>query len=83
MVIDQIKNFLQTSPDFCGRVPENLGIEHRLIETGILDSFDIISLVAFLEDMFSIHVEGGELIPENFETLETLERYVKRKLNQG
>lgn len=37
-----------------------------LIEGGILDSFDIVTLVAELEDQFGVQVSAGDLIPENF-----------------
>lgn len=37
-----------------------------LIEDGILDSFDIVTLVAELDDQFGVQVSAGDLTPENF-----------------
>lgn len=40
--------------------------EAGLIANGILDSFDIVSLVGELNDAFDIEVKPTDLIPENF-----------------
>ena len=40
--------------------------ETLLIGNGILDSFDIISLVTALNDAFDIEIKPNDLIPENF-----------------
>ena len=43
------------------------------IEDGLLDSFDLISLVAYLDKEFSISINGNDIIPENFMNLATIE----------
>ena len=40
--------------------------ETLLIGNGILDSFDIVSLVTSLNDAFDIAIKPNDLIPENF-----------------
>ena len=40
--------------------------ETLLIGNGILDSFDIVSLVAALNDAFDIEIKPSDLVPENF-----------------
>ena len=40
--------------------------EENLIEEEILDSFDIVTLVAKLNDEFDIEISPADLIPENF-----------------
>ena len=40
--------------------------ETLLIGNGILDSFDIVSLVTALNDAFDIEINSNDLIPENF-----------------
>jgi acyl carrier protein len=39
-----------------------------LIEQGILDSIEILNLVAFLEERFAITLPVEEFVPENFST---------------
>ena len=40
--------------------------ETGLIDNGILDSFDIVTLVTELNDTFDIEIKPNNLIPENF-----------------
>ncbi len=47
------------------------------LEQGVLDSFDIMTLVELLEDAFSISVGGKDIIPENFKNVEAIENLVK------
>lgn len=51
--------------------------ETRLIDDGILDSFDIISIVSELNDAFEIEITADELEPENFNALEAIVELVK------
>ena len=52
-----------------------------LIESGIVDSLGIMSLVAFLEKEFSIEVSDLDLLPENFDSVNILAQYVQSKLS--
>lgn len=48
------------------------------IEDGLLDSFDIVNLVGELEDAFDIEIRGIDIVPENFESIETIEALVEK-----
>ncbi len=58
----------------------------NFIEDGLLDSFDLMSLVSELDEQLSISIEGVEIIPENFENLDSIvklvEKHINKKLNQ-
>lgn len=43
--------------------------ETALIDDGILDSFDIVTLVAEIDGEFGAAIPAEELVPENFNTL--------------
>ena len=51
-----------------------------LIDNGILDSFDIISIIASIYDVFGITVPPQEIIPENFNSAAALYAMVTRLL---
>ncbi len=51
--------------------------ETKLIDDGILDSFDIISIVSGLNDEFEIEITADELEAENFNKLEAIVALVK------
>ena len=42
--------------------------EDSLVTGGILDSFDIISLVGMLNDEYDITIRPANLVPENFDS---------------
>ncbi len=43
------------------------------IDDGLLDSFDLISLVSNLDKEFGISIEGTDIVPENFMNLASIE----------
>lgn len=55
----------------------------NLLESGIIDSLGILDLVSFLEQEFTIAVADDELIPENFESVDRLSRFVEHKINEA
>ena len=48
------------------------------IEDGLLDSFDIVSLVSELEDNFDCLIDALDIIPENFYNVESIANVVKK-----
>ena len=46
--------------------------EEKLIDDGILDSFDIITIVGEINDTFDINVNVNDLLPENFNSAKAI-----------
>ena len=46
--------------------------ETKLIDDGIIDSFDIIAIVSELNDEFDVQIPIDELEPDNFNTVEAI-----------
>ncbi len=46
--------------------------ETELVTNGVLDSFDIVSLVAQLNDEFDITIGIDDLEPENFDNIDAM-----------
>jgi len=42
------------------------------MEEGMLDSFDIVSLVTTLDENFGISIDGMDILPENFATITSI-----------
>ena len=50
----------------------------NFISEGYLDSFDIVSLVAAIDEEFNISIDGTDILPENFETIDTISSLVTK-----
>lgn len=56
--------------------------EDALIDDGILDSFDVVSIISELDDEFGVQVKINELDPENFNSLESIWEMVHKLQNK-
>jgi acyl carrier protein len=45
----------------------------NFIEEGMLDSFDIVTLVTALDEKYDISIDGMDIVPENFATIDSIE----------
>lgn len=44
----------------------------NFIEEGMLDSFDMVNLVSELDATFGISIDGVDILPENFSTVDAI-----------
>lgn len=56
--------------------------ETALIDDGILDSFDIVSIVSDLMEEFDIEISIDDMIPENFNSVSAINELVERILDE-
>ncbi|MFD1178850.1 phosphopantetheine-binding protein [Paenibacillus puldeungensis] len=56
----------------------NFEKEKALVSHGILDSFDIISIVAKLGEEFELDIPVEEINEDNFDSVEVLERMITK-----
>jgi acyl carrier protein len=50
----------------------------NFIDDGLLDSFDLVTLVATLDKEFGISIPGTDIVPENFQNLDTIAALLKK-----
>lgn len=72
-----IKNYLK------GLGGHKLGDNDSFMEQGIIDSVGVIELIAFIQRTYKIKTEVTEIVPDNLDTLNNLERYITRKLGRS
>lgn len=53
-------------------------LKEKLIDDGILDSFDIIAIVGEINEEFGIEISVEDLLPENFNTPEAMMELIQK-----
>lgn len=48
------------------------------IGDGMLDSFDVVTLVSALDKNYSVSIPGTDIVPENFQNLLTIESLLRK-----
>jgi acyl carrier protein len=60
------------------RPEADFGASHDFVEDGLLDSFDVVTLVSELEDVYSISITGTDILPENFHNIAAINALLDR-----
>lgn len=72
---NKIINILtETRPEFNFKEEKD-----NFIEKGMLDSFDIISIVSDIEEQLEVSISGDEILPENFDSIEGILKLIQKK----
>ena|SRR6266487_255080 len=53
--------------------------EETLLDTGLVDSAGIFELMSFVERRFGIEIDDVEIVPENFESINSLAAFIRSK----
>ena len=59
---------------------KSLDPDEDLLERGIIDSLGIMKLITFIEETFGIKVNDEEIVPENFQNLNSMVRFIEQKM---
>ncbi|MBC2714543.1 MAG: acyl carrier protein [Desulfobacteraceae bacterium] len=59
----------------------NLEKNASLLENGIIDSTGVLELISFLEETYGITIEDDEMVPENLDSMDNINNFLKKKLN--
>jgi len=72
-----LENFLFTDDG------SQLQNDASFLEEGVVDSTGVLELVMFVEETFGVTVEDEEILPENFDSVTQLARYVRSKTGEA
>lgn len=56
--------------------------EDKLIDNGVLDSFDLVALVGEINEVFDVEVEVEDMEPENFNSAKSMYAMIERLENE-
>ena len=74
---EQIRSFVLAKFPLAKK--RGLANNDNLLDSGIVDSMGILDLVSFVEQEFQVIVADDELIPENFQSLDSITAFVEKK----
>jgi acyl carrier protein len=57
-----------------------LNSETRLVESGLLDSLELMALVRHVEEQYRFELQDDEFAPENFETPRSVAEMIRRAI---
>lgn len=75
---DKIRNFIVKNLYYTEN--ENLTNDVSFLEEGVIDSMGAMELVTFVESEFKIKVEMSEVVVKNFDSIQKMATFVRRKL---
>ena len=81
-VMDSIEKVLLTEIA-AGMGRKSLAPDEDLLEQGIIDSLGLMKLIAFMEDTFGIKIMDDEIVPENFQSLNSMVTLVERQMQSA
>lgn len=56
--------------------------QEGLVDNAILDSMDIVSLIAAIKDIYDVSITARDIVPENFNSAAALYRLIERLTNE-
>jgi len=59
------------------RPESNFESSTNFIEDGLLDSLDMVVIISEIEEQFKVKIDGTDIIPENFCSLEAIVRLIR------
>ena len=78
--IEVLAEYIRNETGFTGM----LAPDDDLLESGVLDSFNIVSLAMFAQERFGVEFEGEDIVRENLARLSSLAALIrKRKTGAG
>ncbi len=78
---EEIRRFITTNY-LKGLGSSKLGDNDSFLEQAIIDSIGVIELAAFIQKKYKIKIEVAEIMPENFDTVNNLTRYINKKIKK-
>ena len=80
---DKILSYFKDHHHFKGEAASELTPCFPLIDSGVLSSLDILVFVNFLEKTFNIEIVVEDLVSDNFQTIECIEKFLNKKLSSS
>jgi acyl carrier protein len=74
-IVDVLIEYIRNETGHTGR----LTADDDLLQTGVLDSFNIVSLALFAQERFGVELEGEDLVRDNLARLSALATLIEKR----
>lgn len=81
-VKEAVRDCIVDELDFSGPRAQ-LTDDYKLLDNQVIDSLGIFKIVSYLEDRFNIEIDDDDLLPDNFETIDSIAALVGSKVGDG
>lgn len=54
-------------------------LNDSFLEKGIVDSMNVMEIVAFVEDTFGVTIKDSDIVPSNFDSIANITKFVESK----
>jgi acyl carrier protein len=75
---DQVRNYILENFLFT-RSAATFADGDSFLERGIIDSTGVLELIFFVEEQFGIKVADNDMVPDNFDSVNNIARFVQGK----
>lgn len=79
-ISENIERFLLTEIAV-GLDKKTLDPDEDLLEQGIIDSLGLMKMIDFIEKTFSIKISDEEIVPDNFQSLNSMVKLVEQLMH--
>ncbi len=66
-----------------GRGTTEVSDDESLLKSNIIDSLGVFRMISFLEENFPITIEDTDMVPENFQSIVSVENFVNSKMGMS
>ena len=74
----ELRHFINSN-FMVGEALRNFSDSDSFLRRGIIDSMGVVELLAFVQKQYGIKVAPAEVLLNNFDSLENLDRYIRAK----
>lgn len=65
---------------FQGLVPEEFNDDYDLIESGAMDSFNMMKIITYIEQRHGVKFGLNDMVPKHFKSINSLSEFVSDRL---
>jgi acyl carrier protein len=75
-LLEEVRNYI-ISDTFHGKPPSNFADDYDLIETGAMDSMNMMNLITWISKQYSVEFKPNDLVPKNFRSIQALSQFLE------